>query len=363
MLTRLYIDNYRCFEKFEFKPASRQLILGGNGSGKSSFMDALGFLRKFVVEGTKLVDASSSDQLTRWMDMCVQTFELEAKLGDEEYRYRLEFHPSFSTFAAGVESETVSRNGASLLETVGGEVHLRDSGHDGDLTYERDTDRSALSTGPLRGFPDLSSLKGWLADLRCFRINPFAMGSRSEGEAPLPNHDLSNLAAWYRHLVQSSPKETRAFLDSLSAAIDGFSHLRFESVGERVSLLQAEFRGGVRFGFKELSDGQRCLIALYMILHFVVAKGGTVVIDEPENFISLREIQPWLTAVTEAVEDGHGQVLLVSHHPEIIDQWAPENGVQFVRDDAGPVRVEEFRGNPASALSASELVARGWERE
>jgi ATPase subunit of ABC transporter with duplicated ATPase domains len=164
-------------------------------------------------------------------------------------------------------------------------------------------------------------------------------------------------------LVQSSPKETRAFLDSLSAAIDGFSHLRFESVGERVSLLQAEFRGGARFSFKELSDGQRCLIALYMILHFVVAKGGTVVIDEPENFISLREIQPWLTAVTDAVEDGHGQVLLISHHPEIIDQWAPENGVQFVRDEAGPVRVEEFHGNPNSALSASELVARGWERE
>jgi len=31
MLTRLYIDNYRCIEKFEFKPAARQLILGGNG--------------------------------------------------------------------------------------------------------------------------------------------------------------------------------------------------------------------------------------------------------------------------------------------------------------------------------------------
>jgi hypothetical protein len=68
-------------------------------------------------------------------------------------------------------------------------------------------------------------------------------------------------------------------------------------------------------------------------------------------------------AVTDAVEEGHGQVLLISHHPEIIDQWAPENGVQFVRDEAGPVRLEEFRGDPASALSASELVARGWERE
>jgi predicted ATPase len=36
MLTRLYIDNFRCFVKFEYRPARTQLILGANGSGKSS---------------------------------------------------------------------------------------------------------------------------------------------------------------------------------------------------------------------------------------------------------------------------------------------------------------------------------------
>jgi predicted ATPase len=363
MLTRLYIDNYRCFVNFEFRPAGRQLILGGNGSGKSSFMDALGFLRQIVVEGTKIADTYDPDQLTRWLDRSAQTFELETKLGDFQYRYRLVLDRSKNALVPGVGSEAVTLNGESLLETLGAQVCFRGGPSRGDLVYERDPDRSALAMAPFRAFPNLFGLKRWLGEMRCFRINPFSMESRSDREAPSPDYDLSNLAAWYRHLVQSSPKETRAFLDSLSAAIDGFSHLRFESVGERVSLLQAEFRGGARFSFKELSDGQRCLIALYMILHFVVAKGGTVVIDEPENFISLREIQPWLTAVTDAVEDGHGQVLLISHHPEIIDQWAPENGVQFVRDEAGPVRVEEFHGNPNSALSASELVARGWERE
>ncbi len=49
--------------------------------------------------------------------------------------------------------------------------------------------------------------------------------------------------------------------------------------------------GNLKVGFSELSDGQRCLICLYVILHVVVAKGNTVIIDEPENFISLAEIQ------------------------------------------------------------------------
>jgi len=132
-------------------------------------------------------------------------------------------------------------------------------------------------------------------------------------------------------------------------------------------LLRAEFAdGGGRtseFYFNELSDGQRCLICLYTIPHFVLAKGGTVVLDEPDNFVSLREIQPWLMAVTDAVEEGRGQILLISHHPEFINQWASGSGVQFVRDGIGPVRVEEFRGDPESCLTPSELAARGWECE
>lgn len=118
------------------------------------------------------------------------------------------------------------------------------------------------------------------------------------------------------------------------------------------------------FFFDELSDGQRCLICLYTILHFVLAQGGaTVVIDEPENFISLREIQPWLTAVSDVIEESHSQIILISHHPELINQWAPGCGVQFVREPLGPVRVVPFRGEPDSGISPAELIARGWEHE
>ena len=41
MLTRIYIDNYRAFVNFEHTFESTQLLMGGNGSGKSSFLDAL----------------------------------------------------------------------------------------------------------------------------------------------------------------------------------------------------------------------------------------------------------------------------------------------------------------------------------
>lgn len=46
MLTRLYVDNFRCFENFEFRPARKQLIFGTNGAGKSSLADVNLFLRQ-----------------------------------------------------------------------------------------------------------------------------------------------------------------------------------------------------------------------------------------------------------------------------------------------------------------------------
>jgi hypothetical protein len=296
------------------------------------------------------------------------TFELEAVLDGGRYVYRLVIEPWGEPPRSRVASETVHLDSRPIFEFIAGEVHLYNDRFEHKVTYPFDWHRSALATiFPRHDNQKLSRFKLWIGHLVCFRINPFAMGSRAEGENLYPNPDLSNIAAWYRHLVQADPKQNAALLESLQASMDGFSVLQLEPVGENVRLLVAEFAqdGGraSKFLFGELSDGQRCLICLYTILHFVLAKGGTVILDEPDNFVSLREIQPWLTAVTDLVEEGHGQALLISHHPEAINQWAPKSGVQFVRDGIGPVRVKEFRGDPENCLPPAELVARGWERE
>ncbi|MBI2841476.1 MAG: AAA family ATPase [Acidobacteria bacterium] len=367
MITRLYIDNFRCFVNFEHKPARRQLILGQNGSGKSSFQDALLFLRQFVTKGDVLDDFFILRQRTRWLSQPKQTFELEAALDGGSYLYRLEIEPWGEPARPRVATETVHLDKKPIFEFNAGEVHLYNDRFERKVTYPFDWHRSALATiVQPKDNQKLSRFKLWIGGLYSFRLNPFAMKSTAEGENLYPSVDLSNIAAWYRHLVRADPKQNAAMLSTLRTSLDGFNFLQLEPAGENVRLLTAEFAHGSektsKFIFQELSDGQRCLVCLYTILHFVLAKGCTVILDEPDNFVSLREIQPWLMAVTDAVEGGQGQVLLISHHPEAINQWAPGNGVQFVRDGAGPVRVVEFQGEPEGDLPPSELVARGWER-
>ena len=374
MLTRLYLDNFRCFENFEFKPGPLQVILGANGTGKSSFVDALRFLRRFIVDGVALDDLRPLSQRTRWLRKAKQTFEIEVQLGGQSFRYRLEIEAKGNPARARVGSESLIADGEVVFAFENGVVTRYPPTKSGgkiprqgrasgiaealgstrDVSYEADDRRSALATSPHR-------FKTWFENLYCFRLDPFRMGSRAPSEALHPAPDLSNIAAWYRGVGLAFRREDKTLLRSLADSIDGFEFLRFQPIGEGVSVLQAEFARTGKFNFKELSDGQRCLIALYMILHFIVAKGGAVVIDEPENFISLREIQPWLMSVRDAAEEAKGQILLISHHPEIMNQWAPENGVLFVRDETGAVSPAELPVDPDSALTVSELIARGWE--
>ena len=151
----------------------------------------------------------------------------------------------------------------------------------------------------------------------------------------------------------------------MEKCLDGFQALKFSSEEDGVRKLRAEFvsptKKKISYSLSELSEGQRCLIALYMILNFLINRGDTVFLDEPDNFISLREIQPWLLAAEEAADEHNSQLILISHHPETLNRWARECGLRFFREKNGQVRTERFRPDKEGKLQAAELIARGWE--
>src|ERR1700728_4182041 len=119
MLTRLYIDNFRCFEKFEWKPGRKQLILGRNGTGKSSLMDALQFLVDIVARGERIDERFKLNQRTRWLDQREQTFEMEAQLSGGKYVYKLIIEPTGAPPSFFVQSEELSWSDSCLKFTEG----------------------------------------------------------------------------------------------------------------------------------------------------------------------------------------------------------------------------------------------------
>ncbi len=360
MLTRLYIDNFRCFEKFEWKPGRKQLILGRNGTGKTSLMWVIQALVEVAAHGERVDKWFRFDQRTRWLDQSQMTFELDALVRDRSYSYCLTLALEGTPPHMAVSREELTGAGAQLLFEEGSLTARSAGGRP--VTLKMDPSRTTLATAGDEAF---AAFRGWLGGISCWHPIPELMGSRADAPEDAIRVDLSNFVGWYWSLVKKyAADENAAFLNDLRESLSGFDQLVLKEAGGGAKILYAAFRRNAQshtIPFSELSDGQKYLICFYAIAHFVIAEGGTVIVDEPDNFISLSEIQPWLNRIEEMADDHKGQVILISHHPEILNQWAPSYGVQFIREGAGPVRVEKFKGDPESPLSAAELVARGWD--
>jgi predicted ATPase len=366
MLKRIYIDNFRCFVNFEYKPERKQLLLGANGSGKSSLLDAILFLKWFIEGGENHFTQSTR---TRWQDRPLQVFEIEALLDEKTFEYRLEIRYAPESKLPVISAETLTVSGSPVFEFVNGEIRFFPNEGAEATVLPWETTESALHLAQFSN-SHVRRFVAWMETMHCFQIDPYAgeMRETADSEDRLPEYDLSNLAPWYRHLLQEEPENNGRFLSALKDALTGFQSLRFSAEDDGVRKLRADFatqqKGRTTYSISELSEGQRMLIGLYMVLHFAIAKGQTVFLDEPDNFISLREIQPWLLDSEQAVEDSKGQLILISHHPEVLNQWAQEYGVCFLREENGHVRPPaKFKTDPDGLLQPSELIARGWENE
>ena len=365
-MKRLYIDNFRCFVNFEYKPERKQLLLGANGSGKSSLLDAIQTVKEFVL-GTSPGPRAILDPRNRtgWQNVPTQVFEIEGEDKGRSFIYRIETTTSENRGSNEVTLEILSVDGSLVVSKSKTGVNLGDG-----PTKLVDVSTRVKDISLVHFAKDYESVKAflqWIERIYLLQINPPTMREIAPREEEFPSKGFSNIASVYRHLLQSDSAGNLEMTLALKETLDSFQALQFEEsdIGKRlIARFGSPASSSLSLGLKELSDGQRSLIALYMILHFWIARGYTVFIDEPDNFISLREIQPWLLEAESTADDNKGQLILISHHPEILNQWAREYGVLIVREQNGHVAPPRaYKTDYDDILQPAETIARGWENE
>lgn len=368
MLTRLYVDNFRCLVNFELKLGRLNLLLGENGSGKSTVFEVLHRLRGFVGGDWKVEAAFPPGDLTRWQSTGVQRFELDLALGSETYAYRLVVEHDANRRRTRVKEERLALGGRALFEFVDGDAQLFRDDFSVGPKYPFDWTQSGV--GALHERSDnkkLTRFRREMARLVIAQANPSAMGSESRREERTLSRSMDNFASWYRYLSQEQQAALPAIFAELGKVLPGFRGFSIKEAGEDVRVLKVLFDQepangrSVLFDFSELSDGQRVLIALYALLYGLRGEGASLFLDEPENYVTLREIQPWLATLAELAGEGLEQAVLISHHPEVVDYLAASGGIWFERDN-GPARVSYGPPTGADGLRASEAMARGWTR-
>ena len=387
MITRFYVDNYKCLVNFEYKPQPLELIIGANGSGKSTVFEALDKVRQFMTGRADARELFTPETSTKWVYNPTQVFEVEFKVRDKETKYRLEIDISSASFR--VEKESL-QTGESRIETVWKDTKTRYEilkEGDWEAYAEEEAHKDQLRVAELM-WEDMDlplsnpnqSMLGVVRDewiMRAshstliYKLNPPLMTSEIGKIAPRLNVNGSNFASYYLYVLQQKQGTMFEVISHLREVLPGFDSFAvdedFEQGKRRLMVIFKNLDGAkgkgaapLKFSFDDLSDGQRALIVLYTLLFCALDEKATLVIDEPENYISLRELQPLIMLMEERIEEVGGQILLISHNQEFINMLTDRGKcVRFYRENNGHTRIAAF--NPDSELTAAEIVARGWE--
>ena len=369
MITRLYANNFRCLVAFDTQFDSFGVLCGPNGAGKSSVFDALDLIRNLATgvaylgsEGEPNVPAL---EFTNWLDSKTQEFELGISSGGHSFEYLLHIEQVAPYEKPRIVQERASCDGRSLFaRDLEGVRFLKTGGEQ--TGFPLDWRQAALaSIQPAGDRREITILQDALAKLLILRPDPRTMEKESKSESKHPDRYLSNLTSWYRSLSLNQ-EWTDSLRDSLREVWPDFKSFRLEDVGLNAKALQLRFEGsngpksGVLF-FDALSDGEKTLVALYMVRAALTSEAAqTILIDEPDNYVGLPELQPWILSIRELLDENH-QAIVISHHPEILSNADENCGRYLWRDNhTSPTRIGPLK--VPVGLTAGEAIARGWVR-
>lgn len=321
-ITKIKVSNFKSFDELEIDLRPLNVVVGGNASGKSNFLEIFRFLRDLA--GLGLENAIS---LQGGMEYLVNR-----QIGSSR-PVTLDVHLDARPILAFEEGLT----SVSAFKAAFGGVYrlvLRSSG--GSPGYEvLDESQRGLPDLALLGFPERMLLI--MNRIALFDFDPKLpkRGAPIAGKADL-EPDGGNLALVLKNLFQDEEKResfTRLLRDLLPFVED----LKVESFLDRSLLLSLKESFGVGdfIPASFLSDGTLQMLALIVALYF--EKASVLVLEEPD-----RNIHPHLISrLAGMLEDSSAsrQVIATTHNPELVKHTALENLLLVRRDEHGFSRI------------------------
>ena len=367
MIHRLYVHNFGCLANFDLELGDQSsiLLLGKNGSGKSTIRRAFAVLQA-IARGTNRVGSlvRPQDCFRGRTDEPVR-IELDARVHGLEFQYRLAFElpPGFKQMR--VQREQLIVDGRSYYSREGSVVTMAKE-RDG-AGFVMDWHMVALpiiqeasDTDPLFLF------KSWLARSVILAPIPALISGESSDESLQPEHDGSNLAAWFAGLIAYSPAAYATMDTFLKRVMHDLWDIKNPLLGKETRSLTVQFRhqseAPLQVPLAALSDGEKCFFLCALLLAANEAYGPLFCFwDEPDSHLSLDEVSHFVVALRRAFGSSGGQLLMASHNAETIRRFSDENTlILYRRSHLEPTRFKpledcEIHGDLINALIAGDI--------
>lgn len=341
MLQRLYVHNFRCLENFELtlKEMPSALLIGKNGSGKSTIRSALEVLQKIsqginrMRELEKLNLISPKDFSRRRSDVPIR-FEIEVLLDNKLYKYVLAFELPEKFKELRVFEEQLLVAGEPIYSRKEAQVTLYTSSQNGEAKFLVDWHLVALPVIQKQSETDpLHIFKTWLTRIIILAPIPSLMTGDSNGDTLEPKRDASNFGEWFFGLLSRYPAAYTQVDKYLREVMPDIQDFLNEEIGKDSKSMIVRFEadnGNMSINFEALSDGEKCFFLCAVVLAANKFYGPLFCFwDEPDNYLSLSEVGHFVMSLRRSFKNG-GQILVTSHNEEAIRKFSNEN--TFVLD-------------------------------
>lgn len=340
-LPLMKIQGYRPFRDITFQFTPLQLIVGANGSGKSSLFEFLKFLRDAcyheippeIVSGTigqQIFHKPGPDKL-QWsaeFDLSLQAplfyqGELMGPVGSTKI-----LHEKVYTTVPLNEAHS---EGFNFLNFKNGKGQVRDPKDKQTIRGEWDlkkpnqlglgviTDSSLITLFTLREF-----IRGWRF-YNAFNIdNEKIRKTVPTSQYPVLHEDAGNLSAVLFNLMTEHSEAFEELKTVISLAIPGFKNLNVKArggPGEVIAFWQEE-NVDSELSLADLSDGTLRFIA-WAILCVMPSPPTLICIDEPDQGVHPRTLPILAGLFSKAAE--RTQVILATHSSYFLTQFNLEN--------------------------------------
>lgn len=417
MFSRIEAWHYKCLKSIHVDLEPFHILVGPNASGKSTFLDLLGFMKDALqsdVEeairrrGTalrELVWNQTSEQ--RGFELAVEAdipTALRADNGYDQVRYEM---------GVGLDEEgsiVVSGENLRLVHAApsrrprsqrtlfpmdpddkkpivrpahshtppgqrlvvrkvpeSGNNYFRSERTGWNILFRLSVGRLALSGVPedYDRFPVALWFRQFLVEsVQILQLNSILMRRPSPSDAPHTfQPDGSNLPLMVRELRESHPKRFRWWIGHLQTTLEDLGDVTVAERPEDRSLyLRLLYRNGLTVPSWMVSDGTLRFLALTLIA-YLPHPDQVFLVEEPENGIHPKAIEAVFKALTSVYD---GQVFLATHSPLFLALCEPPHLLIFdktaggatdiVRGPDHPILQEWRRETPLETLFAAGVL-------
>ena len=387
MITLIEALNYRCLQYVQRPLKPFHVLVGPNASGKTTFLDVLGFLSDLVSEGLEvalsertsnpqeLLFRRKGDRLELAIEAQVPDMlrKLTAKPDLDTVRYEVAIGFDETQYQFELKSETLLLKNAEVLkpakrslfpispevpDSLLSKTRQRDNkivinkvrgGNDN--FYSETYNRSGKGWAPsIKLGPQKSALGHLLIDENSFPVaiwfqkhltsgvQKFMLNSLAIKRPSPPNRaagflpDGSNLPWVVARLRQENQERHRAWIAHLRTALPDLVDIT-TSIREddRHCYMIYEYVDGLKLPSWLVSDGTLRLTALTLPAYLPDLQ-GIYLIEEPENGIHPRAVATAYDSLSSMYE---AQVLLATHSPVVLSTASMDDVLCFAKNDNG----------------------------